>query len=137
VPKNHFYIYKINFVSRVSVRALHAPRATTLYRTSQYISVLLHIIYTRSLSRSCVRHAPIPCRLCTPLYCSRSRVTTLYRTSQYISVLLYILYTSSSTRSVSYTHLAPLLYIRPLNIYISRISYYLPDHRRAPCPTRT
>jgi hypothetical protein len=28
-PEHQSYIYKINFVSRVSVRALHAPHATT------------------------------------------------------------------------------------------------------------
>jgi hypothetical protein len=32
---------------------LSQPRTTTLYRTSQHLSVLLHIYYTRSLSRLC------------------------------------------------------------------------------------
>jgi hypothetical protein len=48
-PNIYSYVYKINFVPRVSV---HAPHATTITTA---------LLFTKI---ACVRHAPIPCRVC-------------------------------------------------------------------------
>jgi hypothetical protein len=114
VPEHHSYIriyYTILYQwprckSEGPIRPDPAP---LLY--IRPLNIYLLLLYTRSTVALCVpatagftfaaplpyysppfhkiaihfRHAPIPCRECTPLYCSRSRATTLHTPSQYIS----------------------------------------------------
>jgi hypothetical protein len=113
------------------------PRATTSYKTSQYISVVYHTLpdhrrgpcLTRTL-RHYLKTARL-CRVCTPLYCLRSRATTLHTPSQYISysniytrspVASLDLHTLYIYQSVQYLILRSALYISVCTVFDTTIS---------------
>jgi hypothetical protein len=93
VPEHQSYIYKNILYYTAPVTALQIqrsyfsrPRATTLYRTSQYISVLLHIIlyiiqdhYTTSLPRASNCRDPAPLQLHQPFFLPREPLSDTHQ----------------------------------------------------------